>query len=256
MRRVLLLLIFLAAAGRAPAEGESAALDIYSEPSGATVALGHQLLGQTPLRIAPLPAGDYELRVTAGEDFVPYLVVVRVQPGVIQRLDVQLEPSSTQQLRQGIQAAEEQRDDEALALLTQATQTRPSQPEAWGWLGWVQMRKGMEAEAVASFRASARSFPDRPDAYLQLGILHERAGRLAQAVTSYKMALLRTDRLRGALAPPPKATWARIRAAGSPTSAEAQLRLAWMYEQKGRLPESLRWLRAAARQVFSRNPGP
>ncbi len=254
MRRVLLLLILLAAAGPALAQGESAALDIYSEPSEATVALGHQLLGRTPLRIAPLPAGDYELRVAAGDDYVPYIVVVRVQPGMVQRLDIQLEPSTTLLLSQGIQAAEGQRDDEAMALLARATQGRPTQPEAWGWLGWVQMRQGRNDEAVASFRASARCFPDRPDAYLQLGILHERAGRLAQAVTSYKLALLRTDRLRGALTPPPTASWASIRRAGSPSSAEAQLRLAWMYEQKGRLGDALHWLRAAARQVFSQRP--
>ncbi len=254
MRLALLLLALLAAACPALAEEANAALDVYSDPPGATVALGHQLLGQTPLRIAPLPPGDYELRVSAGEDFRPYLAVVRIQPGMVQRLDVRLEPSTTLLLSQGIQAAEAHRDEEAMALLARAAREGPGQPEAWGWLGWVQMRRGMNAEAVASFRASACAFPDRPDAYLQLGVLHERAGRLAQAVTGFKMALLRTERLRGALASRPAATWANIRAAGSPTSAEAQLRLAWMYEQKGRFREALRWLHIAADQVFAESP--
>jgi tetratricopeptide (TPR) repeat protein len=255
MRRFLILLILLAT-GPAQAQGPSAALDIYSDPPGATVALNHQLLGHTPLRVAPLPPGDYQLRLAGGEDYRPYLATVRVQPGLVQRLDIRLEPSTGLLLRQGIEAARAHSDQEAMELLERAAQESPSQGEAWGWLGWVQMRQGLDEKAVASFRACARRFPDRPDAYLHLGVLHEQAGRRAQAVTAYKMALLRSERLRGALSGAPAATWADIARAGQPTSPEGQLRLGWMYEQKGRMDLALRWLRAAADQVFASAPSP
>ncbi len=250
MLRFLILLLLLVT-GPARAQGPSAALDIYSDPPGATVALNHQLLGHTPLRVAPLPPGDYQIRLASGEDYRPYLAVVRIQPGLVQRLDVKLEPSTGLLLRQGIEAAQAQSDQEAMDLLERAARESPSQGEAWGWLGWVQMRQGLNEEAVASFRACARRFPNRPDAYLHLGVLHEQAGRHAQAVTAYKMALLRTERLRGALSGAPAATWANIARAGNPTSPEGQLRLGWMYEQKGRMDLALRWLRSAADQVFS-----
>ncbi len=251
MRSLLTFVLLLLATVPALAQEPNAALDIFSEPPGATVALNHHLLGHTPLRVAPLPPGDYQLRLSAGEDYRPYLAVVRVQGGMVQRLDVQLEPSTGLLLRQGIEAAQAGNDQEAMALLERAAREAPSQGEAWGWLGWVQMRQGLDEKAVESFRACARRFPERPEAYLHLGVLHEKAGRRAQAVTAFKMALLRTGRLRSALAGAPAATWANISRAGSPGTPEGQLRLAWMYEQKGRMDLALRWLRAAADQVFT-----
>lgn len=236
MIRLLLLFALLAQDGTA--------LDVYSEPPGALVVLDHRVLGHTPLRIAPIPAGEHELRVSAGEDFKPFVGRVHVQPGILQRLDVTLQPGTARLLRDGVRAAGEGRDEEALALLEQAT----DEPEAWWWIGRVQMRRGRPAEALEAFRRYADYHPDQPDLYLHLGTLHERLGHPGEAVTAFKLALLKTGRVR--LERTGAATWADIAAAGSPTTAEEQLRLAWLYEQKGRMEEALRWLHAAVQQVF------
>lgn len=247
MRQILLGLLLLAASLPVAAQPESTVLDLYTNPPGALVALDHRVLGHTPLRLSPIVPGDHELRLSAGADYKPYVVTVHVEAGVVQRLDVELEPLPPLLLRQGIEAAEAGRDAEALALLRKAT----SLPEAWWWIGVVEMRARRDAVALEAFRRYAAFHPDKPQLYLRLGALHERAGDAKQAVTAYKLALLNSDGLRGALrGAPARPTWGDIAAAGSPSTPEGQLRLAWMYEQKGRMDEALRWLRAAVAQVF------
>lgn len=250
MRHLLLLIALLALNVPAVAQGDVAALDLVSTPPGAVVALNHQLLGHTPLRVSQLPAGEHELRLSAGEDYKPYIVRVRIQPGVLQRLEVQLEPSAALLLRQGVSAAREGKDEEAIPLLERAAGDSPAAPEAWWWLGRVHMRHGRDAQALAAFRRFVAFHPHRPEPFLNLGLLHERAGRKREAVTAFKMALLRTKRLRGALAGSPAATWDNIVAAGAPASPEGRLRLAWLYEQKGRWEDALGWLWAAMAEVF------
>lgn len=247
MRQMLLGLLLLAATVPVAAQSESTVLDLYSTPPGALVALDHRVLGRTPIRLSPIVPGEHELRLSAGADYKPFLVTVHVEPGVVQRLDVELEPLPPLLLRQGIEAAEAGRDAEALPLLRKAT----AQPEAWWWIGVVEMRARRDGPALEAFRRYASFHPDQPQVYLRLGALHERAGDARQAVTAYKLALLRSDGLRGALrGVPARPTWAEIAAAGTPATPEGQLRLAWMYEQKGRMDEALRWLRAAVGQVF------
>lgn len=245
MRRLLLALLLLAAP--AGAQPDATVLDLYTNPPGALVALDHRVLGHTPIRLSPIGPGAHELRLSAGADYRPYVVTVHVEAGIVQRLDVDLEPLPPLLLRQGMAAAEAGRDAEALPLLRKAT----SLPEAWWWIGVVEMRARRDAAALEAFRRYAAFHPEDPQVYLRLGALHERAGDARQAVTAYKLALRNTAGLRDALRGlPARPTWADIAAAGSPSTAEGQLRLAWLYEQKGRMEEALRWLRAAVAQVF------
>lgn len=247
MRQFLLGLLLLAATLPVGAQAESTVLDLYTNPPGALVALDHRVLGRTPIRLSPIVPGEHELRLSAGPDYKPYVVTVHVEPGIVQRLDVDLEPLPPMLLRQGIEAAEAGRDAEAIALLRKAT----ALPEAWWWIGVVEMRGRHDGPALEAFRRYAAFHPDKPQVYLRLGALHERAGDTRQAVTAYKLALRNTDGLREALrGMPASPTWADIAAAGSPSTPEGQLRLAWMLEQKGRMEDALRWLRAAVEQVF------
>lgn len=242
MRLLPVALLVLALAAPVVAEGEDTALHLYSNPPGALVALDHRVLGYTPILLSPILPGRHELRLSAGADYRPYLVLVDVQPGLEQRLDVELEPAPPLLIRQALEAQQAGRDDEALALLQRATPA----PDAWWYLGELHLARGRDAEALQAFRKYAGFHPEQPRVYEKLGALHERGGRTAEAVTAYKLALLHregwSDALQGL---PQHPTWGSIAAAGHPTEARAQLRLAHLYELKGRMDEALRWLRSA-----------
>lgn len=233
-----------------PAYGESSSLEITSDPPGALVVVDHLIRGRTPLTLPELKAGKLFLRVSHGEDFHPFGEELQLGAGQGEICHVILSPRSETSLKQGLQLLQDGKTAQAELALQRALLDEPSQPEAYWWLGQLAMKRNEDAQALELLRKYAQFFPEKPELHLSLGHLHRRLGNPSAALTSYKLALLQSQDLRDALGDINSATWEAIKAAGTPTLPREQLRLAYMYELKGRIPEALEWAEQAVFGAF------
>ena len=108
-----------------------------------------------------------------------------------------------------------------------------------------------DEKAVEYFREYAQYFPKDYRVHLVLGELHKRSGRQSAAYTSYKLALLNSRDMASALDDLPPATWESIKNAGEPVAPIEQMRLAYLYEMKGRIPQALMWMERAVNEIYS-----
>ncbi|MEW6281680.1 MAG: tetratricopeptide repeat protein [Candidatus Eremiobacterota bacterium] len=243
--------LLLSSGGAAQNIEEAASLEITTIPPGALVVLDRNVLGQAPLRIYPLRPGTHLLRISAGEDYRPYIHEFEVTPGQSMRLDVRLESSTRLKLEEGRSLVRQRRFREALPLLEGAVEGLPRMPEAWWWIGQIRLVWGETDRALEAFRAYADFAPDRPDLYLFLGLLHDLEDRPAEAVTAYKLALLKTPGLENALdGLSDDPTWKEVEALGRPSDARGRLRRAQLLSLKGRMDQALAELREAVSQVY------
>ena len=246
--QVSLLLLF--ALCSLPAYGESSSLEVTSDPPGAMVVVDHLIRGRTPLTLPDLNAGKHFLRVSHGEDFHPFGEELQLKSGQGEVCHVILSPRSATSLKQGLQLLKDGKTAQAELALNRALLDEPSQPEAYWWLGQMAMTRNEDHRALELLRNYAQFFPDKPELHLALGTLHRRLGNPSAALTSYKLALLQSQELRDALGDIDSATWEAIKEAGKPTLPREQLRLAYMYELKGRIPEALQWAEQAVFAAF------
>ena len=71
---------------------------------------------------------------------------------------------------------QQDRLDEAIVSLAEATRLSPASGEYEGWLGLARQRRGLHAKAEASFLTAARLAPWDPRPYLNLGRLYQQTG--------------------------------------------------------------------------------
>lgn len=243
---LLLLVLPVAAQGAQPSS-----LEITSDPPGAMVVLDRTILGHTPLKIYPLRPGTHHLRVSAGENYRPYIEEeYEAVAGKAARLDLQLEPSTALLLEQGRAAVQRQQLKAALPLLQRATEGLPRQPEALWWLGQIYLIWGQLDDSLLVLRDYANFAPYRPDLYLCLGLVHELQGRPADAVTAYKLALLKTESLKSSLdGLSTNPTWEEIKEL-EPTDAREHLRKGQLLSLKGQMEPALAEMKEAVRLTF------
>lgn len=233
-----------------PVWAQEGRLEISSDPPGALVVVDHLVRGHAPLSVEGLAPGAHELRVSHGEDYRPYQADIQMKEGESQQCQVQLLPRSSTSLKIGVRLYKEGRKDLAAGYLQRAVTDTPVQPQAYYWLGLLSKDAGDDAKALEHFRNFAQYFPDSTEVHLQLAELHRREGDLSSALTSYKLALLTNKSFEGALDSVGPATWEKIKAAGEPTEPVNQLKLAYLWELKGRIPEAVRWAQSAAFDAF------
>lgn len=234
------------------AEGEK--LEVTSEPPGALVVVNRVVRGTTPITITELTPGTHELRVSHGEDYRPYQVELTIEEGQTEQCHVQLNPRSSTSLKLGVKAFKEGKLKEAEVSLNRALTDTPIQPEGYYWLAVIARDRDDISVALEQFRKYAQYFPDRSDIHLELADLHFRKKDLSSALTSYKLAMLNDKRYKGSLDTVGASTWDKIKAAGEPTEPLDQLRLAFLLEQKGRIPEAVTWARTAVAGAFPNYP--
>ena len=92
-------------------------------------------------------------------------------------------------LKLGFVVYNQNRVEESLALLTEADQVRPNDPEILGRLGTALMANGRTGDAVENLRRAARMRPDDAGARNRLALALALDGRLDEAVASYREAV-------------------------------------------------------------------
>ncbi len=225
-------------------------LEITSEPSNCLVAIDHKIVGRTPLKLEKLSPGPHKVRVANGESFHPFTETIEVEGSAALKRHAVLKPLTSTYLQRGIAALGEGRIADGERALREAVEGDPTQPNAHWWLARLDAERGDIDQALMHARSYAKVFPKSHEVHLLLGDLHMRKGSLAEAVTSYKLALLNSKELRGALDGVPQVTWEAIKEFGQPEGVKDQMRLAYLYELKGMIPEALGWLSQAVAGHF------
>lgn len=246
MKRILASLTLFMAVSQ-PLLGQT--LEVTSEPSDCIVAIDHKIVGRTPFTLEKFESGKHVLRVAKDEEFHPFTVTVELDQASELKKHVVLEPLTSTHLQRGIAALRQGRIESGERSLEASIAGSPTQPDAHWWLARLKAERGDLGEALRHARLYARVRPTS-EVHLLLGDLHRREGRLAEAVTSYKLALLASPQLEGRLEGLRGATWETIKAFGEPTEAGEQMRLAYLYELKGMIPEALDWLKQAVSSHF------
>ncbi|MFA5507530.1 MAG: tetratricopeptide repeat protein [Vulcanimicrobiota bacterium] len=244
---VLALALFLLS----PAIAQEQVIEVTSEPPGALVVVNHRVKGRTPLTLTELEPGKHHFRVSHGPEYRPFQQEIEVRPNHTEACHVVLSPITETSLKQGVRLLQEGQIAAAEEALHRALRESPRQPEAYLWLGKLAYERNEDDKAVEYIREYAQVFPEDSQAHLLLGRLHQRGGRTGAAYTSYKLALLNTVEMKQALQDMPPATWEAIKEAGAPVAPIYQMRLAHLYELKGRTPEALEWVEKAVNEIFS-----
>lgn len=237
MRTWLLLLLLVAPAW-------AVRLDIRATPADAVIVVDREIRGTGTVSL-DLPAGIHLIRVSGGENWLPYTKEVNLTQDT--RLDIRLEPGATRLTERARTLIKQGQYAEAAKILEKAAR-QPRQVEPWFFLGLAYWKADDPERALAAFRQYAHYVSTWPELFLFLGDIHERSGRDAEAYTAYKTALLLTDR--EALNSLPKPTDAAIRALGKPTDVRGRLRVAQLNMLKGNFAEANYWARLAIAQTW------
>ncbi len=219
-----------------------AVLQVVADPPASVVVIDHEIRGKAPVTLKLAP-GIHLLRVSAGEGYKPYIESLRLEEGKTVRLRVHLEVRPQHLLKIGVQALRQGRWSQAETALSDALSGAPLQYEAYWWLGHLYRLRERWPVAIDMLRRYAQYRPDKPELYLYLGDLYERTGQLDKAVTAYKLAVLHTAAWEGVFDKPPSATWKEIERLKSDEDVRSRLRLAYLYELKGRLAPALKLLK-------------
>jgi tetratricopeptide (TPR) repeat protein len=161
-----------------------------------------------------------------------------------------LAPVTETSLKEGIRLLSEGKTDVAEEAFQRAAREKPVQPEAYWWLGKIATERNEKEKAIGLYRQYAQYYPKNPRVHLLLGELHRRSGDIQAAFISFKLALLYTDRYKNALDSVNSATWEDIKNAGKPETPGEQLRLAHLFELKGRIPEAFEWAERAVSTAY------
>ena len=235
----------------APLSAQEQVVEVTSDPPGALVVVDHLVKGKTPVTLTELEPGRHHFRVSYGPEYHPYREEIEIQANHSESCHVVLAPSTQTSLKQGLVFMERGDSVAAEEAFLRAVTESPRQPEALWWLGRLAYERHEDSQAMEHFREYAQFYPKEPKVHLMLGELHKRAGRLSPAYTSYKLALLNSVEMSHALNEVPSATWKAIEQFGEPVAPIEQLRLAYLYEMKGRIPEALEWVERAVNELYS-----
>lgn len=234
-----------------PLAAQEQVLEVTSDPPGALVVVDHLVRGRTPLTITELQPGQHLFRVSHGPGYRPFQQKFEIRPSHSESCHVVLSPITETSLKEGVRLLSEGKIAEAEDALERALRESPKQPEAFWWLGRLAYERQDDVKALEYLREYAQYFPDESRVHLLLGDLHKRGGRPGAAYTSYKLALMNSLEMEHALRDVPPATWEAIREAGDPVAPIEQMRLAYLYEMKGRIPQALEWIERAVNELYS-----
>jgi tetratricopeptide (TPR) repeat protein len=234
-----------------PLAAQEQVVEVTSDPPGALVVVDHLVRGKTPLTLTELEPGQHHFRVSYGPGFRPFRQEIEIKPNHSESCHVVLSPITETSLNEGVKLLKEGQVAAAEEALHRALRESPRQPEAFWWLGRLAYERHEDEKAVEYLREYAQYFPKESRVHLLLGELHKRAGRPSAAYTSYKLALLNSIEMEHALKDVPPATWEAIKAAGEPAAPIQQMRLAYLYEMKGRIPQALQWMERAVNELYS-----
>lgn len=219
-------------------------LDIRANPADAVIVIDREIRGTGSVTL-DLPPGPHLIRVSAGENWVPYTKELNLTAD--QQLSIRLEPGATRLTERALALLQQGQYLEAAKLLEKAAR-QPRQVTPWFFLGVAYYKADDLERALVAFRQYAHFHTDYPELFLFLGDIHERSGRLAEAYTAYKSALLLTNK--EALNSLPKPTDAAIKALGEPKDVRGRLRLAQLNMLKGNLAVANFWAKMAIQQTW------
>jgi Flp pilus assembly protein TadD len=92
-------------------------------------------------------------------------------------------------IRLGLQQEANGKTEEALVLLKRAIEMNPCEPEAYYYLGTLELRLQQYAQAEASFREALRLRPDYSAAYNNFGLVLRETNRLEEAAAQFSQAI-------------------------------------------------------------------
>lgn len=224
------------------AQDTSCSITITSNVDDALVFVDHTLVGKVPLHAEVVP-GPHEVRVSAGEDLVPFEVTVTAEIGTDVPVHALLEKTAVALFRDGVEALRAQRDADACALLEAAAKASGKRPSSLPfYLGLLAERRHDARHAEACYLAWVTIDPRSASGQYRLGLAREALGKTALATTAYKNALRAllvgaSDRLSESL-PATQAMLDRLAQAARPSdpaSTTAAIQAAYQHELRGAL---------------------
>lgn len=250
---ILTILLLFIQAMRAGAQPPPCVITITCNVEEALVFVDHTLVGKAPLHAQVTP-GTHEVRVSAGEEHVPFVTTVTIEGGTEVPVHAVLEKTAPALYRAGLEAFRGHDDAEARRLLeaaSRATGKRASNIPFY--VGLLDMRAGDARAAELNLVAWVKVDPRSATGQYHLGRARETLGQTALAATAYKSALLaaisEASSLLTSAGSPTQAAIARLEQIArrpGPAAAVAQLKTAFLQEQRGNLTAA----RTAYRRLF------
>lgn len=250
---ILTLLLLFVHAMRAGAEPPPCVITITCNVDEALVFVDHTLVGKAPLQAQVTP-GTHEIRVSAGEEHVPFVTTVTIEAGTEVPVHAALEKTAPALYRAGLEAFRKRDDAEARRLLEAASRaTGKRASDIPFYVGLIDLRAGDARAAELSFVAWVKVDPRSATGQYHLGRAREALNQTALAATAYKTALLsavsEAAGMMTAAGAPTQAAIARLEQMArrpGPAAAVAQLKAAYLQEQRGNLVAA----RTAYRRLF------
>jgi tetratricopeptide (TPR) repeat protein len=236
-----------------PAAESAATIVITASVPGALVFVDHTLIGKAPLNASVAP-GRHEIRVSAGEEYVPFVQEVTVAGGGSASVHAALSLTAPALYQQALASWRAGRSEEAGRLFERASQaTGKRAPDIPFYLGMLAERSGDMRAAERWFLAWLNVEAGSASGQYHLGKVRQALHKDALSATAYKNALLAAvSDAAGLLAEAGSPTASRIAhlraTARSPGAAAlpARLQEAYLLELKGSIVEA----RDAYRGVF------
>ena len=184
--------LFLLQVMAAAAQAATGTITITASPDSALIFIDHTMVGKVPLHARVIP-GTHEVRISAGEDFVPFVTSVTVAEGQTVQVETALEktaPALYREAREALAANDLKAARDGFQAAASATGKRPS--DIPFYLGVLDERAGDLASAERNYLAWVAVEAGSAVGQYRLGRVREALGRHALAVTAYKTALLST----------------------------------------------------------------
>ncbi len=227
---------------------------------GALIFVDHVMVGKAPLNMIVLP-GSHEVRVSAGEEYQPYVQNITVATGQMLHVAVSLQRLAPALYRDAMTALHLGNDSLATALFDQAARAPGKRPPD------IPFYQGLLAERAHHPKTAERLFLawldiDQASATGQyhLGLVREKLHRTALALTAYKSALIYglrdTQAALKATGPATEANLERLEQAAAASDNDgiiARIQLAYWYELKGNFAEARDRFRALFESIVVRS---
>lgn len=250
---ILTVLLLFAHAMQASAQSLPCIITITCNVEDALVFVDHTLVGKAPL-CAQVTPGTHEVRVSAGEEHVPFVATVTVEAGTEVPVHAALERTAPALYQEGVEAFRKHDDAKARRLLEAASlATGKRASDIAFYLGLIDLRAGDARAAERSLVAWVKVDPRSATGQYHLGRAREALGQTALAATAYKTALLsaisEANSMMTAAGAPTQAAITRLEQLArqpGPAATVARLKAAYLQEQRGNMGAA----RAAYRRLF------
>lgn len=272
---LLLLVLIIAGPGYAKKKNqqpETVTLTVKSKPSGATVVVNRVIRGQTPITLK-LEKGRHLIRVSLNENWKPYIEEKTLDKSY--ELNVRLTPINEFSYNKGVKAFRRGDYPAARQHLTDAVKGGKVVPEAYFFLALLDEKKNDPAAMADKLLKLIKLNPPKGDYYKVYPEIHEQPHNYlvllshfklgeyyrgkyqwGEAATAYKLSIPDRDRFIDSSV---DATFANIRRyrkklAENPNAPATLIQLAYLYELKGMLFQSMMAYRDGASTLFKSSP--